>query len=177
MSNYCLATVFHIVLVFPWDWFSSLMSSCSVGSPPCTSWLVAFLVPCWCISVLMLMYTTTVGIGSFFFRSATHCVLESMTSLDSLLFPSCGFASSPSIDFAFDSASYSVVTYLLSPISPSCLLRERSCNVILVFLYQSFRNVFFTLILTVPTESIQKYPKTISRSPGERLQIFEALFH
>ena len=56
MSNCCLATLILLCIVpmFPWDWFSRLMSSCSVGRPSCTSGLVSFLVPCWCISVLML---------------------------------------------------------------------------------------------------------------------------
>jgi hypothetical protein len=84
--------------------------------------------------------------------------------LASLLCPSCGFASSPSIDYASDSTLDSVVTSLLSSIGPSCLLRDISCNAIFFFLYQIFRNFIYTLILIVAIDSIQGYPKTISTS-------------
>jgi hypothetical protein len=110
----------------------------------------------------------TIGICYFVFKSATHCSFDSMNTLASLLLSSCGFASFASIDFASDSTSNSAITSMLVVVGPYFLLRDTSCIVILFFLYHNFKNFFCTLILIVPTDSIQGYPKTMSTSPISR---------
>lgn len=49
-----------------------------------------------------------------------------------------------------------------APLGPSCLVRDISYHVNFILLYWSFKNYFFTLILTAQTKSIQGYHKAIS---------------
>jgi hypothetical protein len=79
---------------------------------------------------------------SFFLQLETWSSFDSMIFLASLLVPSSGFTSCLCVEFTSYSTSESTITYFLSPMGPSSLLRDTSCNVIF-FSFTKVSQTFF----------------------------------